>query len=1043
MIFARVKEFMVWTHPTSGDGRAKRVAIRLIAVLLATFLSAGTLRAAEPWQAFLDGLRDRELHDMALLYLDRMAAEPACPADLKQVLDYEVGVTLMTSPGAPAAREQALDDAQARFQKFLAEHPDHSMASLATSQLANVLIERGRARKTWAERPEVDEKQRKKLLAEAREFFNQAQTALAEAEKRYLAALKKMRAESRAEASPEVRQMQSDLVRAKLYLADAAYEIAMTHPADGAARRKTLGESAKLYNAIYDAYYTRFVGKLIEGLYARLREGRCYQDAGRYVEALAVYDEVLAESNSSRVPRELANKAVVLSLETLTHPDVKKHADAVAKWRAWERTAPASDQVGADGLAIKYLAAVAHLEQMRGLDRGNPDRAAMRGDARRLFRQVARLPGVYRAKAQDKLGDPLLGLPDDGKAEPTTFAEARDRAEAAKNRMQTAIAELRKAESEGRTEDIEKSEREAAEAMAEGIKYCRMALDMATSDASDEELNLLRNYLAYLHWKNGDLYEAAVLGAFLADRYPASPVARPAAQIAMLAYADLYSQSPPGPVKEFARGRMLATAERIVERWPTSAEAGDTWLTLIQQAAMVDRDIDAAMTHLERVPQDSPQRGRAEVIVGDALWTEWIRAMQADPVDRPDSKELDELLDRAETLLASGVKRLTAEGKVDASLVAAQYALARLYIERNRPEEAVKVLDEPAAGLVVLAGKGNLPGTAQGFESAIYKTALQAYVAAQELDKAQAVMDSLEKSVAAAGDAEASSQLTEVYIGLSRDLQKTLELLREQGRTDEVLKVSRGFELFLDRIARRQQGNSFGSLAWVAATFAEMAARFDTEGQTLSPEAKQYYERAVAVYREILKRSADNPQFAGGDSAIDGVKIRLARCLRRLRKFRESMDLLVDVLRFRNRIVEAQVEAALTYQEWAATSGDARMYDNAINGGRSARRKDGTQVNVVWGWQKLGNITLRSAAALATFHESRYNLARCRFEQALGSSGDQRNNLLARAEKDIEVTRLLTPDMGGDAWRDRYDSLLKRIQTVQGKKPVGFGATTK
>jgi len=1034
---------MVWTHPTSGDGLAKRVAIRLIAVLLATFLSAGALRADETWQALLDGLRDRDLHDMALLYLERMAADPACPADLNQVLDYEAGVTLMTSLGDPPAREQALDDAQARFQKFLAEHPDHPRASLATSQLANVLIERGRTRKIRAERPEVDQQQREKLLDEARDFFTQAQTALAEAEKRYLAALKKMRADSRDESSPEVRGMQSDLVRTKLYLADAAYEIAMTHPADGTARRKKLIESAGLYNAIHDAYYTRFVGKLIEGLYARLREGRCYQDAGRYVEALAVYDEVLAESSSSRVPRELANKAVVLSLETLTHPDVKKYADAIAKWRAWERTAPASDQVGADGLAIKYSAAVAHLEQMRGLDRGNPDRAAMRGDARRLFRQVARLPGVYRAKAQEKLADPLLGLPDDGKAEPTTFAEARDRAETAKNRMQAAVVERQKAESEGRAADVEKFERQTTEAMAEGIKYCRMALNMATPDAADEELNLLRNYLAYLYWKNGDLYEAAVLGHFLADRYPASPVARPAAQIAMLAYADLYEQSPAGPVKQFARGRMVATAEQIVERWPTSAEAGDTWLTLIQQAAMVDGDIDAAIAHLERVPQDSPRRGRAEAIVGDALWMEWVRAMQADPADRPNPKELDELLGRAEALLAAGVKRLTAEGKVDASLVAAQYSLARIYLEQNRPEEAVKVLDEPTVGLVVLAGKGNLPGAAQGFESAIHKTALQAYVAAQELDKAETVMDSLEKSVAAGGDAEAATRLTEVYIGLSRDLQKTLELLREQGRTDEVLKVSRGFELFLDRIARRQQGNTFGSLAWVGATFAEMGTRFDTEGKTLSPEAKKYYDQAVTVYREILKRSADNPQFVGGEGAIDGVKIRMARCLRRLGKFAEAMDLLVDVLRFRNRIVEAQVEAALTYQEWAAASGDARKYTQAIEGGRSARRKDGTQVHVVWGWQKLGNVTLRSSATLSTFHEARYNLARCRFEQAVGLSGDQRNGMLARAEKDIEVTRLLTPDMGGDAWRDRYDSLLKKIQTVQGKSPAGFGATSK
>ena len=116
--------------------------------------------------------------------------------------------------------------------------------------------------------------------------------------------------------------------------------------------------------------------------------------------------------------------------------------------------------------------------------------------------------------------------------------------------------------------------------------------------------------------------------------------------------------------------------------------------------------------------------------------------------------------------------------------------------------------------------------------------ALRAYVAVQQLDKAETVMDELEKRVATAADAQAASRLTEVYLGLSRELQETLQLLRRQQRTDELVKVSRGFELFLNRIAERKQGNTFASLAWVAGTFADMAGRFDTGGRTLPPEAK-------------------------------------------------------------------------------------------------------------------------------------------------------------------------------------------------------------
>jgi len=52
-----------------------------------------------------------------MIYLDRMAVDSDCPADLREVLDYEAGVTLMassrTSQLSPL-RDQTLDDARSR-----------------------------------------------------------------------------------------------------------------------------------------------------------------------------------------------------------------------------------------------------------------------------------------------------------------------------------------------------------------------------------------------------------------------------------------------------------------------------------------------------------------------------------------------------------------------------------------------------------------------------------------------------------------------------------------------------------------------------------------------------------------------------------------------------------------------------------------------------------------------------------------------------------------------------------------------------------------
>ena len=51
-----------------------------------------------------------------------------------------------------------------------------------------------------------------------------------------------------------------------------------------------------------------------------------------------------------------------------------------------------------------------------------------------------------------------------------------------------------------------------------------------------DDVNLVRYYLAYLYWSSDQVYEAAVLGDFLASRYPLGRH-RPAARIALAAYA--------------------------------------------------------------------------------------------------------------------------------------------------------------------------------------------------------------------------------------------------------------------------------------------------------------------------------------------------------------------------------------------------------------------------------------------------------------------------------------------------------------------------
>jgi hypothetical protein len=51
---------------------------------------------------------------------------------------------------------------------------------------------------------------------------------------------------------------------------------------------------------------------------------------------------------------------------------------------------------------------------------------------------------------------------------------------------------------------------------------------------------------------------------------------------------------------------------------------------------------------------------------------------------------------------------------------------------------------------------------------------------------------------------------------------------------------------------------------------------------------------------------------------------------------------------------------------------------------------------------------------------------------------ERRQKYLGLAWNEIRSTAQLYPDLGGEAWRGRYDRLLKRIQRDLGKPQVGL-----
>ena len=75
------------------------------------------------------------------------------------------------------------------------------------------------------------------------------------------------------------------------------------------------------------------------------------------------------------------------------------------------------------------------------------------------------------------------------------------------------------------------------------------------------------------------------------------------------------------------------------------------------------------------------------------------------------------------------------------------------------------------------------------------------------------------------------------------------------------------------------------------------------------------------------------------------------------------------------------------------------------------------------------------------FFQARLKVAESLMLRAeLKNDAGEKTRLLETAETSISMTRKLYPDLGGAAMQQRFEKLLKAVQTALGKSPDGFAA---
>jgi hypothetical protein len=578
------------------------------------------------------------------------------------------------------------------------------------------------------------------------------------------------------------------------------------------------------------------------------------------------------------------------------------------------------------------------------------------------------------------------------------------------------------------------------------LPLCKQAIELADAKSNLDKLNEVRYLLCYFNYTQGNYYEAAVIGQFMAKTQPKAAAAQRCAHLALASLdAIARKEKQSGGDSSYESGKIADLAQYVISQWPDQPEAAVA-VEVLLNSALNSGDYEKAMATLKRIPADSKARADAEVRLGHALWSKYLRRVQElreqktgdgaqSAIDDPkNKKELEGLIQQAREALEHAVTRLRKSDEISDRGAMAMISLAQLYVKQSQNDKAIAILEDPKIGPLVLLEAKNPAVQGEGIPAEIYKTAMRAFIGAepQQLDKAAKALDSLEQLYA--GNGKSATTYTQLLVGIAYELVQQLDDLKSSGDKEKQARLARGIDRFLVRTLQRAATADFNTLSWVAATYENLAAALspDDPAQTgqLSADAVNYYQQAIKAYDEIFTRAKADANFmpAGKETAL---KMRVAVDNRNVGKFDSAIAAFAEILKQNPNQLTVQIEAARTYQMRGASE-KPDWYGSAIKGGSGP-------ADSIWGWGKLSQMTRSNQKFRDTFHQARYNIAVCRAEWAKTyKDADKKRQELELAKDDIRNTRDFESTLGGDKWKLKYDKLLRSIQKELGQPVIGL-----
>ncbi|MEM6363795.1 MAG: hypothetical protein AAF745_05170, partial [Planctomycetota bacterium] len=906
----------------------------------------------EPAESFLKQLRAAGLHDQAITYLDRLDRYPGVDAELLSAVALEKAQTHIDSiitARTASQRDQAFDAAMEQLQVFL-KKKNHPRASEAQTQLGKLQMVRG-AQLLASDQDDAEKAARQSFLDAAKTFDSIIETLRGK-----LSSMQGARIDPKNEPEKAALrdQYRFEFLQAQVNAGEARLSAAETFPNPQKNAKNLLTEALERYTDLSEKYE-----KYVQGASAFFPRGRVEQMLGQKEKAVESFTRMLEQPDADDLrPAKIGATIRLMEMELAKKPPkfneaLKLGEEFTTTVRPNERSLPAVQD-------LRLVMAKAHLANRDAKSTKPPQKKRATAEARKLLLEAKKYPGDHIKDTEALLADMGISASDEADVQlpsATDDPESFDAALASARELWTGSESLQKQvtaleKANAAKDEIQRVEQSLTEIRGDAITLLRRGLSMIDGETRTETANEARQLLTYLLFSQDQLWESHVVGSFLARTSPGTDAGLRGGLLSLSSLQKL--------IGDEAVDRLMPELESLgnylATTWPEDPKAAMAKGILIRLALSQDQ-FDKAATMIDEMPTGAEKNSFLR-IQGQLKYQQ---ARQSD-----DDQATETLMNQAISDLSSGFENLTLVAPAD---LQAALVLAKAHLAVDQPGAAVRVLDHPKFGPVKQSK--NIDTPSEGFMPELYRTQLQALVgqmtnAEGDTDKlvrrASKAMDDLRAS---ASGPDGKRRLLAIFLSLATDIREQLDNANPQ-RKSQLIKA---FRVFLERIADSTKDPA--TLMWVGQTMMEMGESSMPPGTNVAAgEAKDL----LTMASETFEKLKDYPEAPKTTPFLYGKTLRLSG------GYSKALDEFEDLLRAKPTMLDAQIEAARTYEQWAATL-PAKFKGNAYKAALMGGRPGNDKKNVIWGWGKISQVTQRSPQFRDAFFDARYHIALCRFLQ--------------------------------------------------------------